>query len=63
MREGIDYNETFATVPCSCLTTLRFFLNYSAYHDWDAWQGDVSTAFLAAPMDTELNISVISHSN
>ena len=41
MREGIDYNETFATVPCP--TTLRFFFNYSAYHDWDAWQGDVTS--------------------
>ncbi len=56
MREGIDFNETFATVPC--LTSLRFFLAHAAQHDWDVWQGDVSTAFLAAKMDTDLYMAV-----
>jgi hypothetical protein len=56
MREGIDFNDTFATVPC--LTSLRFFLALAAEHDWDVWQGDVSTAFLAADMDTDLYMAV-----
>ena len=56
MREGIDFNETFATVPC--LTSLRYFLAHAAQHDWDVWQGDVSTAFLAAKMDTDLYMAV-----
>ena len=56
MREGIDFNETFATVPC--LTSLRFFLAHAAQHDWDVWQGDVSTAFLAAKLDTDLYMAV-----
>jgi len=56
MREGIDYNQTFATVPC--LTSLRYFLAHATQHDWDVWQGDVSTAFLAADMDTDLFMAV-----
>ena len=56
MREGIDFNETFASVPC--LTSLRLFLAHAAQHDWDVWQGDVSTAFLAADMDTDLYMAV-----
>ena len=56
MREGLDFNDTFATVPC--LTSLRFFLALAAEHNWDIWQGDVSTAFLAADMDTDLYMAV-----
>ena len=61
MREGIDFNQTFATVPC--LTTLRFFFAMAARHDWDIWQGDVSTAFLAADMDTDLYVAVPNYFN
>jgi hypothetical protein len=61
MREGIDFNQTFATVPC--LTTLRFFFAMAARHDWDIWQGDVSTAFLAADMDTDLYMAVPNYFN
>ena len=56
MRAGIDFNETFATVPC--LSSLRFFLALATKHDWDVWQGDVSTAFLASDMDTDLFMAV-----
>ena len=33
MREAMDFNETFATVPC--LTSLHYFLAHAAQHDWD----------------------------
>ena len=54
MREGIDFKQTSITVPC--LTTLRFSFALAAQHDWDIWQGDVITAFLAADMDTDLRL-------
>ena len=41
-----------------CLTSLRFFLALAAEQNWDVWQGDVSTAFLAADMDTDLYMAV-----
>ena len=33
MREGIDFNETFATASVPCLTSLRFFLAHAAQHN------------------------------
>ena len=56
IREGIDLNQTFATVPC--LTTLRFFFALAAQHDRDMWQVDVSMAFLPADMDIDLYLAV-----
>ena len=52
MSAGIDYNETFAPVPC--LDSIRLFLAIAAHHDWDIMQGDVATAFLCADMDAEV---------
>ena len=50
MTEGIDYNETFAPVPC--LSSFRMLFAIAAKFDWEILQGDVSTAFLSAKMDT-----------
>ena len=59
MTEGIDYNDTFSPVPC--VTTIRLLLGITSKYDWEAWQGDVHTAFLAADMDVELYVSVPSY--
>ena len=56
MRSGIDFNDTFAPVPC--LTVIRALLAIATKHDWEIKQGDVSTAFLSADMDTEMYIKV-----
>jgi hypothetical protein len=56
MKQGIDYNETFAPVPC--LSTLRFLFALAAEQDWEIKQGDVATAFLSADMDTEIYVRV-----
>ena len=37
MTEGIDYNETFAPIPC--LTVMRLLLAMTARYDWEAQQG------------------------
>ena len=56
MTEGLDYNETFAPVPC--VSILRIFFALAAKFDWDIKQGDVRTAFLCAEMDTEVYAAV-----
>jgi histone deacetylase 1/2 len=56
MTEGIDYNETFAPVPC--MSTIRMELAITAKYDLEAKQGDVNTAFLSADMDTEVYVAV-----
>ena len=49
MTQGLDYNETFAPVPC--IAILRFFFAVSTKLDWEIKQGDVHTAFLSPDMD------------
>jgi hypothetical protein len=56
LKRGIDYNETYAPVPC--LSIMRFFFAWSAYLNWEIKQGDVHTAFLTADMDTEIYVKV-----
>jgi len=56
MTQGLDYNETFAPVPC--IAILRFLLAVSAKLDWEIKQGDVHTAFLGSDMDTLLIAAV-----
>lgn len=52
MKQGRDFNETFA--PVAHISTLRVLFALAAKFGWETKQGDVSTAFLASPMDTEL---------
>jgi len=52
MTAGVDYNETFAPVPC--LTLLRALFALAARYDWEIKQGDVATAFLSSDMDCDL---------
>ena len=56
MSQGIDFNETFAPVPC--MSSIRTTPALAAKYDWDAKQGDVNTAFLCVdnwtPMFTSL---------
>ena len=54
MQSGRDFNQTFAPVPH--LTTLRVLFALAAKFDWEIDQGDVSTAFLASDMDTEVYV-------
>jgi hypothetical protein len=56
MQQGVDFNETFAPVPC--LSVLRLLLAWAAKHDWEIKQGDITTAFLLADMDTEVYVRV-----
>ena len=56
MSQGIDFNETFAPVPC--MSSIRATLALAAKYDWEAKQGDVNTAFLCADMDTDVYIVV-----
>jgi hypothetical protein len=41
MTEGVDYNETFAPVPC--VSILRICFAFAAKLDWEIKQGDVRT--------------------
>ena len=56
MTQGLDYNETFAPVPC--ISILRFFFALAAKLDWEIKQGDVNTAFLCAEMDAVVYVAV-----
>jgi hypothetical protein len=56
MKEGQDYNATFA--PVAHITTFRSLFALAAKHDWEIKQGDVSTAFLAPDMDAEVYITL-----
>ena len=56
MKEGRDYNDTFAPVPV--ITTIRLLFALAAKFDWEIKQGDVETAFLCADMDTEVYVSI-----
>jgi hypothetical protein len=56
MVQGLDYNETFAPVPC--IGVLRLLLAMAAKNDWEAKQGDVDTAFLCSDVDSEVFVAV-----
>jgi hypothetical protein len=56
MTQGIDFNETFAPVPC--ISALRYFFCMTAMYDWECKQGDVRTAFLCSDMDTLVHAAV-----
>ena len=56
MSRGIDFNETFAPVPC--MSSIRFLLALAAKYDLEIKQGDVSTAFLCADMDAIVYVAV-----
>ena len=49
MKEGIDFNDTFAPVPKP--TTLRAVLVFAASKSYYIKAGDIETAFLTAKMD------------
>ena len=55
MSQGIDFNETFAPVPC--MSSIRAVLALAAKYDWEVKQGDVNTAFLCADMDTDVEFT------
>ena len=50
--KGIDYNETFS--PTANITSVRALMQIAAQNDLIVHQMDVRTAFLHAPIDTEL---------
>lgn len=56
MIQGRDFNFTFAPVPTA--TSIRILFALAAYFDFEIKQGDVSTAFLAADMDTEVYVTI-----
>jgi hypothetical protein len=56
MTQGLDYNETFAPVPC--IGVLRVLLAKAAKFDWEAKQGDVDTAFLGSDVESDSEIWV-----
>ena len=56
MSQGIDFNATFAPVPC--MSSIRAVLALAAKYDWEVKQGDVNTAFLCADMNTVVYILV-----
>ena len=53
---GVDFEETFA--PVTRLTTLRIDLATSAKLRFDVQQMDVETAFLNAPLEVEVHITI-----
>lgn len=56
MRAGIDFNDTFAPVPA--ITVLRILFALSAKYNWKIKAGDVHTAFLLSPMDSDVWVIV-----
>ena len=55
LMPGIDYNETHA--PVVKLAVLRSLLAHACRRGWTVIQADIETAFLAAPMDTEVYVT------
>lgn len=55
-EEGIDYDETFASVVKS--TSTRILLALSAILHWHIHQGDVKTAFLNSELDKPVHMKV-----
>ena len=52
MREGLDFNDTFA--PVAKPATIRAVLALATKHDCQLKAGDIETAFLTADMDCEV---------
>lgn len=55
-RKSIDYNETYASV--AKFPSIRLFFALAATKGWEVHQMDAKTAFLCAPIDTEVYVSV-----
>ncbi|CAM8933886.1 unnamed protein product [Rhodiola kirilowii] len=55
LKEGIDYDETFA--PVARLEAIRLLIAYSTYHGFILQQMDVKTAFLNGVMKEEVYVS------
>ena len=56
MKAGIDFNDTFAPVPA--ITVLRVLFALSAKYSWNVKAGDVHTAFLCSPIDSDVWVRV-----
>ena len=56
MREGVNYNDTFA--PVAKQNTIRAVLAYATYHGYLLKSGDIETAFLTANMDCEAYVNM-----
>lgn len=56
LKEGIDYNETFAATAKA--VTWRVILSLGASLDWPAHQLDVVAAFLNGTMEEEVYLQV-----
>ena len=56
MKEGIDFNDTFA--PVAKHVTLRALFAIAAKHGCKLVAGDVETAFLSSPIDCEIWIKM-----
>ena len=54
MMPGIDFNETFA--PVARITSVRICLAIAAQRNYEGIQVDIKTAYLSAPMDTEVYV-------
>nr|GEV47143.1 hypothetical protein [Tanacetum cinerariifolium] len=54
-QEGIDYNETFASV--ARIEAIRLFLAYAAHKDFTVFQMDVKTTFLNGILKEEVYVS------
>ena len=52
MKAGLDFNDTFAPVPA--ITVLRILFALSAKYNWNIKAGDVHTAFLCSPIDSDV---------
>nr|GFC58735.1 retrovirus-related Pol polyprotein from transposon TNT 1-94 [Tanacetum cinerariifolium] len=53
-QEGIDYDETFASV--ARIEAIRLFLAYAAHKDFTVFQMDVKTAFLNGILKEEVYV-------
>jgi hypothetical protein len=56
MKAGVDFNETFA--PVARVSSLRLLLAIACKYDLEIGQSDFKTAFLTAPMDTEVYVTL-----
>ncbi|KAI3714916.1 hypothetical protein L6452_21878 [Arctium lappa] len=54
-EEGIDYDETYASV--ACLEAIRMFLAYAAHKNFTDFQMDVKTTFLYGVLKEEVYVS------
>ena len=54
-REGIDYEETFAST--SRMTTIRTIVALAAHKGWHVHQLDIKTAFLNGDLKEEVYVS------